>query len=74
MNGKELRGIRRRLGLSGRQLGEIIGVTQNTIARWERGEVSIGQPAARLIRIIAGEDVPEIRLETKPKARRTKAK
>ena len=30
-----------------------LGVTRNTVARWERDEVSIREPMARLIRLVA---------------------
>jgi transcriptional regulator with XRE-family HTH domain len=50
MKGKELKLIRERLGLTQVELSKLVGVTSNTIARWERDEVSIGEPAARLIR------------------------
>ena len=39
-----LRARRRALGLSQRALAEAIGVSGNTIARWERGELTIGSP------------------------------
>lgn len=52
MTGSELRRLRHGLGLTQAQMGERIGVTQNTVARWERGEVGIGEPQARLIRLI----------------------
>ncbi len=35
---------RRRLGLSQAQLGEALGVSRNTVARWERGELTLGSP------------------------------
>ena len=53
MKGKELRLIRQQLGLTQVDLSKLVGVTSNTIARWERGEVSISEPAARLIRSLS---------------------
>ena len=41
MTGSELRRIRKRLGLTQVQLAERLGVTGNTVARQERGEVRI---------------------------------
>jgi DNA-binding transcriptional regulator YiaG len=36
-------------------LAEAIGVTSNTVARWERDEMAISEPAARLLQKIAAE-------------------
>ena len=49
MHGVELRQIRRRLGKSQAQLATEVGVDSNTVARWERDEVSIGATAEILI-------------------------
>jgi len=38
VTGRELRTIRERLALTQAALGDAIGVTSNTVARWERGE------------------------------------
>lgn len=53
MTGKELKRIRQTLGWTQAQLAEAVGVTGNTIARQERGEVRIPEPVARLVRILA---------------------
>lgn len=52
MEGKELRAIRKKMGLTQKQLAEKIGITWNTLARWERGELGIREPISRLIRIL----------------------
>ena len=52
MQGKELKAIRERLKLTQVEFAELVGVTSNTIARWERGEVPIREPMARLIQNI----------------------
>lgn len=44
MTPEDLRTRRRRLGLSQTQLAEQLGVTQNTISRWELGEMEIANP------------------------------
>lgn len=53
MNGKELRAIRKRLKKTQVEFARDVGVTGNTVARWERNEISISEPVARLIRTIA---------------------
>ena len=55
MSGKELLKIRKRHRWTQAQLAEAVGVSGNTIARWERDEVGIGEPAARLVRRILAE-------------------
>jgi transcriptional regulator with XRE-family HTH domain len=49
MNGKKLKSIRTKLGLTQAKMGEAVGVAGNTIARWERDEVGISVPVSRLI-------------------------
>ena len=41
MNGREIRALRTRLGLTQKTLAETVGVSSNTVARWERGELGI---------------------------------
>lgn len=53
MTGSQIRRIRKRLGWTQEQLAEKMGVTANTVARWERDEMSISEPAAKLIRRLA---------------------
>ncbi len=57
MSGKQLYKIRKRLKWTQAQLADAVGVTWNTIARWERGEMAISEPAARLIRRILIEEI-----------------
>lgn len=52
MNGKELRSIRNRLKLTQQELAKRVGVAPNTIARWERDEMRINEPAARFVKSI----------------------
>lgn len=47
-----MRTIRRSLGLTQEALARQIGVTGNTLARWERNEIPIREPIARLIHTI----------------------
>ncbi len=53
MSGAELRRIRKRLDLTQVELAERIGVHANSVARWERDEVRITEPVARLIQLLA---------------------
>ena len=55
MTGRELRSIRQKLALTQAALAEAVGVTSNTMARWERGEMAISEPAARLLEKLAEE-------------------
>ena len=41
MNGATLRERRKALGLTQQALGDILGVAQNSVARWEREEMAI---------------------------------
>ena len=52
MTGKQLRDIRKRLRWTQVQLAKAVGVTSNTVARWERNEVGIGEPIARFIQTV----------------------
>ncbi len=52
MKGKELRTIRKRLGWTQVELARAVGVAPNTVARWERDEMPMGEPASRLIKSI----------------------
>src|SRR3954447_25325369 len=40
----ELLARRRNLGMTQAQLGVVLGIRSNTVARWERGELPIGSP------------------------------
>ena len=52
MVGKELRAMRARLKLTQVEFAELVGVAANTVARWERNEMVMREPAARLIQRI----------------------
>jgi len=57
MKGQELRRLRLGMKLTQKQLAEKLGVTENTVARWERGEMKVNEVAARFARTIAGKNV-----------------
>jgi transcriptional regulator with XRE-family HTH domain len=42
---EHLRETRLRLGLTQRQLGELLGVDMNTVSRWERRHLQVLHPA-----------------------------
>ncbi|TMB22089.1 MAG: helix-turn-helix domain-containing protein [Deltaproteobacteria bacterium] len=52
MRGREVRRVRKLLGLSQRAFAERVGVAGNTVARWERDELTVGSTAAILIRLL----------------------
>ncbi|MGH2447375.1 MAG: helix-turn-helix transcriptional regulator [Chloroflexota bacterium] len=49
MRGRDLRMKRESLGVTQAALGDMLGVSRNTIARWERGELTIQHP--RVLRL-----------------------
>jgi len=53
MTGQQLRRIRKRLGLTQVELADRLGVASNTVARWERNEVGISGPVARLLTLLS---------------------
>ncbi len=52
MTGQQLRARRQAAGLTQVELSERLGVTSNTVARWERNEVRITPPMAMLIDLV----------------------
>jgi len=48
MSGRQLRALRRQIGLTQARFAELLGVTSNTVARQERGEVRIRATQAAL--------------------------
>ena len=52
MTPPELRGLRRRLKLSQSGFAALVGVTANTVARWERGELGMRPTTVRLIELM----------------------
>jgi len=61
VTGVEIRVLREKLGWTQVALAEAVGVTSNTVARWERGEMGISEPAVRLLQKIAAEEKLRIR-------------
>jgi transcriptional regulator with XRE-family HTH domain len=52
MDGKAIRQFRLRMGWTQAQLAQEVGVTRNTIARWERNEMGISGTAAKLLALL----------------------
>lgn len=52
MDGKELRKRRDQMNLTQVELAEELGVKSNTVARYERDELAIPEPVARLTVLI----------------------
>ena len=65
MKGKELRAVRVNLGLTQRQLAERMGVTGNSIARWERDEVPISMLVERFVLLLEQDEQPSRRAAKK---------
>lgn len=49
----EIRFLRKHVGWSGADFARCIGVTPETVSRWETGAVQMGPPAERLLRVCA---------------------
>lgn len=69
MKPTELRRLRKVLGLTQAGLAKAVGVTSNALALAERGERGIGEPLARLVKMLVqvhtGELVPKRRTAKK---------
>jgi DNA-binding transcriptional regulator YiaG len=55
VTGSELRRLRRRLKLSQARFADLMGVTANTVARWERDEMRMRPAIDRLVRLTVAE-------------------
>jgi len=65
VDGTELRGLRRRLELTQADFAAQVGVHANTLARYERDEIMIPEPVARLARMLAGKAEKKARRKIK---------
>jgi putative transcriptional regulator len=50
LNGKEIRFLRHEMDLTQAHLGELLSVSDQTVARWEKGETTVDGPAELLLR------------------------
>ena len=55
MSGQEVRDIREQLGFTQEQLAHAVGVHKNTVARWERNELTVRESTAKLIAFVASD-------------------
>ncbi len=63
MSGKELRFLRTEMGMTQAQLAQFLHRDVQTVARWEKGEVTLDGNAETLVRLLASEKL-EIPLDT----------
>src|SRR5579863_5934100 len=52
LNGKEILFLRHQMDVTQAELGDVLRVSDQTIARWEKGETAIGGPEDLLLRAI----------------------
>ncbi len=52
MNGEQVKNLRLKLGYTQAKLAEEVGVTANTIARYERNEFKPSPPVLKLLRML----------------------
>lgn len=55
LSGKEFRFLRHELDLSQGRLAALLGVDEQTVARWEKGQSSVSGPADKMIRLLYAE-------------------
>jgi putative zinc finger/helix-turn-helix YgiT family protein len=58
LSGPEVRFLRKWMGHSGRDLAAIMGVTPETVSRWETGAAPVGATADRLLRLLVAQSEP----------------
>ena len=49
---EEIKFLRKYLGFSGRDFGKKIGVSSETVTRWERGKLNMKEAVERLLRVL----------------------
>ena len=53
MSGREIRFVRKYLGMNGRKFSELLRIDPTTLSKWENGDDEIGAQSDRLIRLLA---------------------
>lgn len=75
LNGKEIRFLRHELDYSQKTLGEILGVSAQMVARYEKQETPIPEPAEMLLRLIYLSEVdPAVAVKIREMAEELRAK
>jgi transcriptional regulator with XRE-family HTH domain len=74
MKGKELRRLRKGRQLTQRAFAAEVGVHPNTWARYERDDLSIPEPVARLARLLSGAADHEPRAAARPRRGRERGR
>lgn len=52
MTGAQIKDLRKALGYTQARLAEEVGVTANTVARYERGELNPSPPVMKLLKLL----------------------
>jgi len=52
LTGKEAKFLRKRIGMKGKELADVMGVTKVTVSRWENSAANLGAGSDRLLRLI----------------------
>ena len=52
MTSEQIKRLRKKLGLTQRQLAEELGVPTNTVARWEQGERTPSPPTLKALKFL----------------------
>lgn len=78
LTGKEVRFLRKFLGMTGEEFARLLHVDKSTLSKWENGEDRVGEQSDRLIRLITlalgdglREKIEEIIRRTFPRIHRT---
>jgi len=58
LNGQEVRFLRKHLGYSGVDFGKLIGVSSETVSRWENGKERMRPSAEKLLRLMVVHQQP----------------
>ena len=66
LSGREFRFLRHELNVTQQSLADLLGVSVQRVARWEKGKTAIDRPAERLIRLLYREKVENNTAITEP--------